>query len=155
MSNPTFDMGENRRKILIVDDEDILCRLYSLELSDWGYEVVTTTDGVHAMEAIQRYKPDVVVLDIRVGDCDGLELLQTIRNRYYNTPVILHSAYSHYKYDPRSIAADYYVVKRSDLTELKARIGQALESASQHEIHFDTVIMEGGGREQTRHSVSG
>jgi len=148
-------MGENRRKILIVDDEDILCRLYSLELSDWGYEVVTTTDGVHAMEAIQRYKPDVVVLDIRVGDCDGLELLQTIRNRYYNTPVILHSAYSHYKYDPRSIAADYYVVKRSDLTELKARIGQTLECAAQSAIDIDVVLSGVESREQIQHSVGG
>jgi DNA-binding response OmpR family regulator len=148
-------MGKKFIKILVVDDEEFLCQLYSEELSDVGYDVVTTTDGTKVMEAIQHYKPNVVVLDIRVGDCDGLDLLQRIRYRYHDMPVILNSAYSLYKSDLRSIAADYYVVKSGDITELKTRIGQAVESAPQHELHFDTVIMEGDVREQARHSVGG
>ena len=120
-------MGKKFTKILIVDDEEFLCQLYSQELGDEGYGVITATDGGEVMQAIQKHKPDVVVLDIRVGETDGLELLKRIRYRYYNMPVVLNSAYSQYKYDLRSIAADYYVVKSGDLDELKARIRQALE----------------------------
>jgi DNA-binding response OmpR family regulator len=148
-------MGKKSMKILIVDDEKSLCELYSQELSDEGYEVVTATEGREVMRAIEKHKPKVVVLDIRVGETDGLELLQRIRHRFYNMPVVLNSAYSRYKYDLRSIAADYYVVKSADLTELKTRIRQALECDTQYEIHFDMMLLEGDGGEQTRHSVSG
>jgi DNA-binding response OmpR family regulator len=54
-------------------------------------------------------------------------LLQDIRKEYYNVPVILCSAYSSYKGDLKSIAADYYVVKSADLSELKRKISMALE----------------------------
>jgi DNA-binding response OmpR family regulator len=69
-------------------------------------------------------------LDIRLGQYDGLDLLQDIRRRYYDIPVILCSAYASFKWDLRSIAADYYVVKSGDLTELKKKIHRALEGTA-------------------------
>jgi hypothetical protein len=50
-----------------------------------------------------------------------------IRREFCELPIILHTAYSAFKSDPRSIAADYYVVKSWDLSELKAKIRMALE----------------------------
>lgn len=116
------------KKILIADDEDDLCKLYSEELSSEGYEVITTGDAAGLMELIGQYRPDLIVLDIRMDEHNGLDILQDIRNAYYNKPVILCSAYSSFKYDLRSIAADHYVVKSADLTELKIRINMSLES---------------------------
>ncbi|NVL89885.1 MAG: response regulator [Desulfobacterales bacterium] len=115
-------------KILIVDDEDVLCELYSAELSSEGYEVITTCDAAGLMELIGQHRPDLIVLDIRMGEYDGLDILQDIRNTYYNKPVVLCTAYSSFKSDLRSIAADHYVVKSADLTELKIKINMALES---------------------------
>jgi len=69
-----------------------------------------------------------VILDIKLVDYNGLELLKEIRNEYYNLPVILCSAYQTYKYDLRSIAADYYAVKSSDFSELKTAINRAVEA---------------------------
>jgi two-component system response regulator (stage 0 sporulation protein F) len=69
-----------------------------------------------------------VVLDIKMVDYNGLDLLQEIRNRFYNLPVILCTAYDTFKEDIKAIAADFYVIKSFDLTELKKKIARALEA---------------------------
>jgi DNA-binding response OmpR family regulator len=115
------------KKILIVDDEEVIRMLYGEELEEEGYEVVTAGSGHGLMEMIEREKPDLVILDIKMAEHDGLDLLQEIRKSFYNIPVILCSAYSSFKGDLKSIAADYYVVKSADLSELKQKIKMALE----------------------------
>lgn len=115
-------------KILIVDDEKHIRALYAEELEEEGYEVAVASDGKDILLRLEQERPDVVVLDIKMVDCSGLDVLLEIRNRFYNLPVILCSAYGTYKVDVKSIAADAYVVKSSDLTELKKKIAQALET---------------------------
>lgn len=114
-------------KILIVDDEKPIRILYENELTEEGYRVFTLDDGSRLLEVIEQTSPDLVVLDIKLGEYNGLDLLQEIRNTNYDMPVILSTAYSSFRYDQRSISADYYVVKRSDLKELKSKIRMALE----------------------------
>ena len=115
-------------KILLVDDEEYIRRLYAEELSEEGYEVVTVATGHDLLRKINLSRPSVVILDIRLIDYDGLELLQEIRSRYHDLPVILCTAYDTYKEDPKSFAADYYVIKSFDLSELKMMIARALET---------------------------
>lgn len=119
-------------KILIVDDEEHIRMLYQVELEDEGYEVVTASDGRDLVGRIEREHPNLVVLDIKMAGYNGLDLLQEIRNRFYNLPVILCSAYDSFRRDIKSIAADFYVVKSSDLTLLKKTIARALESVAAH-----------------------
>ena len=114
-------------KILVVDNEEAIQILYSDELTEEGYEVITSGDGSKVMGLIEQRRPDLIVLAVRLGKYDGLDLLQDIRNNYYNLPVVLCSAYPHFRYDPRSIAADYYILKSSDLNELKQKVRMALE----------------------------
>jgi two-component system response regulator (stage 0 sporulation protein F) len=115
-------------KILIVDDEEHIRFLYSEELSEAGYEVITADSGYKLMERIEDEKPDLIVLDIKMVDYNGLDLLQDIRNRFYNMPVVLCTAYDTFKEDMKSIAADFYVIKSFDLSELKSKIAMALEA---------------------------
>jgi DNA-binding response OmpR family regulator len=115
-------------KILVVDDEEHIRLLYSEELRDAGYEVITAESGYKLLELIEREKPDLVVLDIKMVDYNGLDLLQDIRAKFYDLPVILSTAYDTFKEDTRSVAADFYVVKSFDLTELKKKIAMALEA---------------------------
>ncbi len=117
-------------KILIVDDEEHIRMLYQVELEDEGYEVTTAADGFRLLERIERDRPDLVLLDIKMAGYNGLDLLQEIRNRFYDLPVILCSAYDSFKRDIKSIAADFYVVKSSDLTQLKKTIAMALEGTT-------------------------
>ena len=115
-------------RILLVDDDQNIRRYYTEELSDDGHQVSAVASGHQLLRTIDLFKPDVVVLDIKLVDYDGLELLKEIRNEYYNLPVILCSAFETYKYDLRSISADYYVVKSFDLSELKTMIKRAVEA---------------------------
>ena len=115
-------------KILIVDDEEGIRMLYSMELEDEGYEVLTLPDGKDLLKVVADEDPDCIVLDIKMREYSGLDLLQQIRNKHYDLPVILNSAYSSFKVDIKAVAADYYVVKSSDLTELKDKIKVALEA---------------------------
>jgi two-component system response regulator (stage 0 sporulation protein F) len=123
------DQGVNiMAKILIVDDEEHIRFLYSEELTEAGYEVITADSGYQLLEKIEDEKPDLVVLDIKMMDYNGLDLLQDIRNKFYNLPVVLCTAYDTFKEDMKSIAADFYVIKSFDLTELKSKISMALEA---------------------------
>ncbi len=120
-------------KILVVDDEEHIRYLYSEELSEAGYEVVTHDRGDGILEKIEEEKPDLIVLDIKMGEYNGLDILQHIRNKYYDLPVILCTAYDTFKEDIKSIAADFYVIKSFDLTDLKNKIAMALEATKSEE----------------------
>ena len=120
-------------RILLVDDEEHIRRFYSEELADEGHKVWTTATGHELLKTIDSLQPEVVVLDIRLVDYDGLELLQEVRNKHYDLPVILCTAYDTYKDDLKSIAANYYVVKSFDLTELKLAISRAIEANSRQD----------------------
>lgn len=78
------------------------------------------------LELVSSEQPDAVILDIRLEDCDGLDLLQEIRNVYPALPIILSTAYDSYREDVKSVAADYYVVKSQDLSELKAKLAAVI-----------------------------
>ena len=117
-------------RILLVDDEEHIRQLYSEELADEGHKVWTTATGHELLKTIDSLQPEVVVLDIRLVDYDGLDLLQEVRNKHHNLPVILCTAYDTYKEDLKSIAANYYGVKSFDLTELKLAIYRAIEAKS-------------------------
>ena len=120
-------------KILIVDDEEHIRFLYAEELTEAGYEVITAESGYRLLERIEKEKPDLVVLDIKMVDYNGLDLLQDIRNKFYDLPVVLCTAYDTFKEDMKSIAADFYVIKSFDLTELKSRISMALAAGAEKE----------------------
>ena len=113
-------------KIIVVDDDKSIQMLYAEELTGEGYDVITRGDGCGLLDLIEQEKPELIVMDIRLGEQSGLDLLQDVRNTYYNLPVILCTAYPAFKYDLKSIAADYYVLKSSDLSQLKSKIKMAL-----------------------------
>ena len=119
--------GTVMTKILVVDDEASIRMLYRDEFEDEGYEVVEAEDGHKLTDRIKQDKPDVIVLDIKMAAYDGLDLLQEIRQQFQDVPVIISSAYGAYKGDYKTLAADYYVVKSSDLSELKQKVKKALE----------------------------
>jgi len=115
-------------KILIVDDEEHIRHLYSEELGDEGYEVITAENGHLLLEKIEEESLTLWCWISKMVDYNGLDLLQDIRNRFYDLPVVLCTAYDTFKEDMKSIAADYYVIKSFDLSELKGKIAMALDA---------------------------
>ena len=113
-------------KLLVVDDEANIRLLYAQELSDEGYEVVTAASALDAVDKLQGAPFDLVVLDIKLKNESGIELLQRIVKERHTLPVILCTAFSCYKDDFSAWLADGYVVKSSDMQELKDEIKRVL-----------------------------
>lgn len=114
-------------RLLIVDDEHDIRHLYAAELEDEGYEVESAGSGAEAVEKLNHQHFDLVVLDIQMKGESGLQLLQKIVKERTDLPVILCTAFSCYKEDFSSWLADGYVVKSSDLSELKGEIARVLK----------------------------
>ena len=115
------------KTLLIADDDKNLALLYEQELSDEGYHVDVVHDARQAIERVEKAPPDLLVLDIRMPGMDGIEAMGRILGKNNRLPVILNTAYTNYKDNFMTWAADAYVVKSSDLTELKDTIRQVLE----------------------------
>ena len=116
--------------LLIVDDEKNILRLYQREFAEEGYEVLTASSGKEALERLKVRSVDLVILDIFMPGMDGLETLKQIMETTSNPPIILNSAYTYFKDDFLTWAAKAYVVKSSDVSELKAKVREVLEAAA-------------------------
>ncbi|BBE30691.1 two-component system response regulator [Tepiditoga spiralis] len=115
-------------RILIVDDEDNIRMLIKEELEDSNFEIVDAPSAKKALQILSNDQEfDIVCTDIEMPDMNGLELAGEIRKKYPNKKIILLTAYSHYKSEMASWAADAYVVKSMDLTELKETINNLLK----------------------------
>jgi two-component system, response regulator, stage 0 sporulation protein F len=118
-------------RLLIVDDDASLRKLYEVEFRDDGYRVTSVGSGEEAMEQIQSCAPEAVILDIRLGGMNGLDVLRKLLLERPDIAVILNSAYPTYKQHFASWSADGYVVKSSDLRELKSAVASALRQRTQ------------------------
>ena len=114
-------------KVLCVDDDLSLLRLYEDELVEEGYEVVLAKDGKEAIAKFEKENPQVVVMDIRMPVMDGIEALTNLLGKDRQVPVILNTAYPQYRENFMTWGAEAYVIKSSDLTELKQKIREVLD----------------------------
>ncbi|MCK5340429.1 MAG: response regulator [Desulfobulbaceae bacterium] len=114
------------KKILLVDDEDSIHLFYREELEEEGYEVHSALSGEEAMDKLSIIKPDLVILDIQMPGMNGIDALRRIKEINSNIPVILSSAYQEFKQDLASWASDDFIVKSSNLDELKAAVKRHL-----------------------------
>ena len=112
-----------RRRVLIVEDEPALRLSYDRAFRP-RYDLVFATNGAEALEQLEQHRPDVAVLDMRLPDTDGIELLRRIRVSYPDLPVIITTAYL--SIEPQLKVLDLphsgYIVKPFRLDELGARI---------------------------------
>ncbi|MFN2343452.1 MAG: response regulator, partial [Desulfonatronovibrio sp.] len=89
--------------------------------------VVTSDGSEEILPILEKESPNLIVLDIKLGqDKSGLDLLQEIRSKDQDIPVILCTAYDSFQHDLKSIAADHYVVKSVDLSELIGKVKKVL-----------------------------
>jgi CheY-like chemotaxis protein len=112
--------------ILVVDDDENQRLLYRQELELSGYQVETAANGPQAIDRVGKGGIDVVLLDIAMPGMDGIEVLGRLLDIDRQLPVILNTAYSSYKEDFMTWAAESYVTKSGDLRELRTKIRDAL-----------------------------
>jgi DNA-binding response OmpR family regulator len=116
------------KKILIVEDEELLCRVYSTALNEVGYETVVAMDGKTAIEMVEKEKPNLIVLDIKLPEISGLKVLEAIRKIDQKVPIIMCTAYNTYRsdYEVWSGQVSDYITKPIKLDELKEKIRKLL-----------------------------
>ncbi len=118
--------GGSKMKILIVDDDLHIQRLYKEELGEEGYEIFVAGTGKEALELFKKENPDIVTLDILMPDIDGISLLRRMKEQKPKIPIIMSTAYD-YRDDFAVWASEAYIVKSADLTELKKTIKRLIK----------------------------
>jgi len=121
-------MADIKKRILVVDDEENIRLLYKVEFEEMGYEVETAEDGQRCVELLKRAERfDLIILDIKMSPMNGLDAIKEIVNMRKDTKIVFSSAYEKYKDDFNTWAADAYVIKSADLTELKDTVRNLLK----------------------------
>ena len=121
-------------KILIVDDEALLVKGIRFNLQNEGYEVITGSNGLEAVDLVRTQHPDLVILDVMMPEMDGLTACGKIRE-FSNVPIIMLTA----KTDDMDkligfdLGVDDYLTKPFNILELKARIRALLRRAAAQE----------------------
>jgi len=113
--------------ILIIDDQPYIQELFSQELMNEGYGVVSAGDAESAKVYVENSKPDLVLLDLYLNGLEGWDVLHDIKSKDPHLPVLIVTAYDTYADDPRLSQADGYVVKSFvHIDELKQKIANVL-----------------------------
>ncbi len=115
-------------RLLVVEDEPNILELLSASLRFAGFDVVTAADGGDAVQAAQRHRPDLIVLDVMLPDMDGFEVLRRLRSGGARTPVLFLTARDSTEDKVRglTLGGDDYVTKPFSLEEVIARIQAVL-----------------------------
>ncbi len=121
---------EPRRRILLVDDEPSLLRIFHTALQIYGYEVAGCTSASEALERLGHESFDLVISDVNMPKCGGLELLQMIRRLHPKVPVFVMTGRPSAEVESR--AAEYgafrYLIKPIMPANLRSAIESALQS---------------------------
>lgn len=120
---------KNRYHILIVDDEESVRRMLATAFSLQGHEVQCASDGLMALQIFTDTPPDVVLMDIRMPEMNGMEALKVMLAQHSRIPIILMTAYAEVETAVEALrnGAFDYVIKPFDLDELNLLILRALQ----------------------------
>lgn len=140
------------KKILVVDDEKPIADILEFNLKKEGYEVVCVYDGIEAIQMVEEFQPDLILLDIMLPGKDGMEVCREVRKKY-EMPIIMLTAKDSEidKVLGLELGADDYVTKPFSTRELLARVKANLrrqqvistqESLNeQSEIHIGSLVI--------------
>ncbi|MBR4989893.1 MAG: response regulator transcription factor [Oscillospiraceae bacterium] len=132
-------------KILVVDDEALLVKGIRFNLQSDGYDVITGSDGLQALQLVQQEHPDLVILDVMMPNMDGMTACGKIRE-FSDVPIILLTAKTDDidKLMGFDHGADDYITKPFNILELKARIRALLRRAGSGEKKAAENILSAG-----------
>ncbi len=147
-------------KILVVDDEELLVKGIRFNLMNEGYEVITGSTGLEALQAAQTEAPDLIVLDVMMPEMDGLTACSKIRE-FSNVPIILLTAKVEDmdKLMGFDCGADDYLTKPFNILELKARIRALLRRSGaggtsvSNQLTVGTITLDLDARNAYRNGV--
>ena len=118
------------KRVLICDDQDMIRRSLGESLGDEGYEILEAADGASGLACIRESEPDLVLLDLKLPDTTGVEVLRTVREEGRDVPVILMTAYGDTPtaVEAMKLGAYDFVQKPYSLADMKSKVGSALKA---------------------------
>jgi len=133
-------------KILLIDDDDLVCTSLKKILIKFGYDVEICTKGEEAFEKVKELEPDIILLDIYLTTHNGLDLLKSFQKNFSHIPVIMITGYSDVKIAVSAIksGAFDFMLKPIDLDQLKLVLGKASETITlKSEVDKLHTLMQG------------
>jgi len=146
--------GSAVARVLVVDDEPAIADLVSTTLRYEGFETSTAGDGRAALEAVEAFRPDLLVLDVMLPDLDGFEVQRKLIDRGLRVPVLFLTARDATEDKVRGlrVGADDYVTKPFSLEELVARI-RAILRRTQGSNEQERLVLDDLEMDETAHEV--
>jgi len=142
--------------ILLVDDEPNIIELAQLYLEREGYNIITAFDGKSALDAVEKQRPALIVLDLMMPEVDGLEVCRTLRGKKDPVSILMLTARDEDidKILGLELGADDYLTKPCNPRELVARVKAVLrrsstlsEVISKKQIQFGDILIDPRRRE--------
>ena len=132
------------KKILIIDDDIKLTDLLEEFLSENKFQTKSLHESIKALEVVDKYVPDLIILDITLPEMDGFQVLRTIRKEH-ETPVIMLTARGEIsdRVVGLDLGADDYMPKPFEPRELLARINSILRRVNEPSSLIDILEFEG------------
>ena len=126
-------------RLLVVEDEPNILELLSASLRYAGFDVVTAAAGTEAVQAAQRHRPDLIVLDVMLPDMDGFDVVRRLRSGGARVPVVFLTARdaTEDKIRGLTLGGDDYVTKPFSLEEVLARLRGLLRRADLTRSHSE------------------
>lgn len=125
-------MMDSKKRVLIVDDEPKIGRIFSVKLKLAGYDVVSTTSGAEAIELVRAQKFDVMLLDVLMPDVTGIDVLERVRP-FSQIPIIFFSARADITDIAKRYGANDYISKPLNpdylVEKIKAVLGETSSKA--------------------------
>ncbi|MDI7259002.1 MAG: response regulator [Thermodesulfobacteriota bacterium] len=126
-SKATDDFHKNKKKILIVDDDETILYILKRFFVGRGFQVWVAKDGFEAMERLKAEKPALVLTDIKMPSFSGIDLIKFIRQNMKDVPIIVMTAFPHLYPEKRNEnEVEAYYVKPFDIDEMFLSIERIL-----------------------------
>ena len=122
-----MEFGKDRKKILIVDDNETILHVLKGFFVRKGFQVLAARDGFGAMESLKMENPSIVLTDLKMPSFSGMDLIQYMRQNTKETPVVVMTAYPYLypqKWNGNEVKA--YFVKPFDIDEVFSSIQRIL-----------------------------
>ncbi len=144
-------------RVLLVEDDPILTETLQYNLQRERFEVITAENAEDALQAFNRYQPDVVILDVMLPARSGFELCRIIR-QHSTVPILFLTARTSEEDRVRGLemGADDYIIKPFSTAELIARIRSVLrrvQPAARSQVQFGSVVIDLAARKVYRDGV--
>jgi DNA-binding response OmpR family regulator len=132
-------------RILVVDDEARYLRLLQINLATEGYQVMTASNGIEAIDQVSNFLPDLILMDIVMPRLDGISTCERIR-QFSNVPIIMLTARGAEEDKVRclNIGADDYITKPFSATEVLARVRAVLRRTSNMNRDSQSTVFSNG-----------